>query len=103
MAADCVKAQMLFVFHSTLHSSQSSRVRFVSHPAASTPGIYISKNSMSKIVSISIAKQIMLVKNKQDKVGDSYVKTVLCVLTFDKWNEHCVHQLMTLMHNFPVT
>lgn len=36
----CIRltVQMLFVFQSTLHSSQSSRVRFMSHPAASTPG-----------------------------------------------------------------
>lgn len=48
VAAD---AQLILVFHSTLHSSQSSRVRFMSHPAASTPGDTTNKT------------QVLLVKN----------------------------------------
>lgn len=90
MQNGCIRltVQMLFVFQSTLHSSQSSRVRFMSHPAASTPGNYRKS-------------KFLLVKKTPDK--DLQVKSILCVLTFEKWVENCVHQLVTLMHHFPVT
>lgn len=81
--------QLLLDFHSTLHSSQSSRVRFVSQPAASTPANYINKKH-EKLPS-------------WDEGDDLCIKIVLCEPTFEKWTENCVYHLVTLMHHLPVT
>ena len=41
-------------------------------------------------------------KNIQNKVVFYRLKTALCVLTFKKWIENCVQQLMSLVYHFPV-
>lgn len=82
--------QLVFVFQSTLHSSQSSKVRFMSHPAAFAPG----NNPKHNVFFLGGG-------NTTDK--DLQMKTFVFVLTFDKWLKNFVHHLVTLMHHFPVT
>lgn len=73
---------LLFIFHSTLHSSQSSRFRFKSHPAATKPA--------------TCQKHKLIPENAQKTI------TNLCVFTFEKWAENIVDHIVTFMHQVPV-
>lgn len=73
---------LFFIFHSTLHSSQSSRFRFKSHPAAAKPA--------------TCQKHKLIPANAQKKVKN------LCAFTFEKWAENIVDHIVTFMYQVPV-
>lgn len=73
---------LFFIFHSTLHSSQSSRFRFKSHPAATKPAI--------------CQKHKLIPANTQKTIKNLYV------FTFEKWAENIVDHIVAFMHQVPV-